>query len=163
MPVTRNRNPDRAINEEKEDLPEPDDGEDPVDGEDSYEGEERGNEEEEESYFPPAEDVEDDVSEAQDHALVPRGGESSKGKPRQTTTTARIDSLMDVMETMMEQVGSIETRISAQGGDQDGSRRLRREDEANDRDSEYDSKGGGHNPGESVPGFKRGRQPTDSS
>ena len=37
MPVTCNRNPDRAINEENEDLPDPEDGGDPVDGEDSYE------------------------------------------------------------------------------------------------------------------------------
>ena len=63
MPVTRNRNPDRSINEEKQDLP--DDGEDPVDGEDSYEGEEPSDVVEEESYFPAKEDVKDDVIAAQ--------------------------------------------------------------------------------------------------
>ena len=138
MPVTRSRNPDHVITEVKEDLP------DPVDGEESSEeGDEPGDETEEEPYSPAAEDVDDEVD-----------------VQKATTDGARIDSLMTVMEAMMDRLGDIETKISAQD-DQDGGRRLQREGEASYRDPDYDSDSGGYDiPGESVPGFKRGRQLT---
>ena len=159
MPVTRNRNPDRAITKEKdkEELP------DPVDGEDSSEGgDEPG---EETDYFPAAEDIDDEIviTEAQDNTptLTSRVRKVQTRKTRKTQTTdARIDSLMTAVEAVMGRLGSIETRISTQA-DQGVGRRLMREGEANDRDSDYDSDDGGYDiPGVSVPGFKRGRQLT---
>ena len=46
-------------------------------------------------------------------------------------------------------------------GDQGDGRRLGREGETRDRDSDNDSQDGNYVASESVPGFKRGRQPTD--
>ena len=134
---------------------------DPVDGEESSEeGDEPGDETEEESYFPAAEDVDDEVDVTGARGKTPVPTSRVRKVQKATTDGARIDSLMTVMEAMMDRLGDIETKISAQD-DQDGGRRLRREGEASYRDPDYDSDGGGYAiPGESVPGFKRGRQLT---
>ena len=70
-------------------------------------------------------------------------------------------------------LNNIKTRISTHGGgdqgdgrrlgrgDQGDGRRLGREGETRDRDSDNDSQDGNYVASESVPGFKRGRQPTD--
>ena len=60
----------------------------------------------------------DDTSEAS--TPHDRKSKKDKGKaPARQTNTAPIDNLMDVMEAMMDRLGSIETMISAQGnGDQ---------------------------------------------
>jgi len=55
----------------------------------------------------------------------------------------------------MNRLGDMEARISGSGGGRQGQRN-RREEEASDDDSE----GKGCVPGESVPGFRRGRQLT---
>ena len=115
MPVTRNQ----AINDQKEDLP--DSGEEG--------GEEQGRDDEE-YYLPDNEDGEDGVSEdgvepqTQAPAPAPAPSQKERSQARQNTN-ARIDSHIEVMQTMMNRLGDMETRISAQDNGGQGDDRQR--------------------------------------